>query len=79
MKNFLKIDGEYGLGKGDTNKVVYITPELIGNTILKNWDNLYKIPYDGAYLFLDEKNLEIIFNYFKASDRDKKINQILNE
>jgi hypothetical protein len=68
MKNFLKIDGEYGHGKGDTNKVVYITPELIGNTILKNWDNLYKIPYDGKYLFLDEN---ILWRSHLANDYSK--------
>lgn len=84
MKSWLKINGSVGTGHlYDAEEVVFINPDIIGDTIYKylisRGKNGFKIDYGNKYLYVDEENLQIIFNYFKASNRDEKIDQILND
>lgn len=84
MKVFCKIDAEYGMGAPYVNeKIAYINLEKIGDTIFfkkgcRGEKDIYKVEYSGKYLFVNEENLQIILNYFQASNRNVKIDQILS-
>lgn len=84
MKSWLKIKGRVGSGfYYEAVEVVYINPNRIGDTIFKSncikGNSCFKIEYGDKYLYVDGENLQIILNYFKASNRDEKIDQILND
>lgn len=83
MKKWLKIEALVGddlLYK--SNPVVYINPDLIGDTVYKVYERsmpkyIYKVEYGKTWLWFTEESFNSLLNYFKSLEREEKINSII--
>jgi hypothetical protein len=84
MKWF-KIDALIGDDLNFRSKsVLYINPDLIGDTVYAVYERAMpsytcKVEYNKSWLWLTDENFNLLLIYFKAKQRDDKIDEILND
>lgn len=81
MKWF-KIEAKIGLNLDSSEDVIYINPDLLGDTVYKAYsryykEHTYKVDYSNTFLFLKEETFNSLLNYFKSLEREEKINSII--
>lgn len=84
MKKWFKIDARVGddlVYRSDS--VLYINPDKIGDTVYKVYNPIIsytiKVEYGKSWLWLTEESFNSLLTYFKAQERDDRINEILND
>ena len=83
MKKWFKIEAKIGSDLDRAETAVFINPDLLGDTVYtasSRWNNrfVYKIGYSNTFVFFTEEGFNSLLSYFRAQERDEKIEQILN-
>jgi len=84
MKKWFRIEAKIGSDLDRADNAVYINPDLLGDTVYtasSRWNNrfVYKVEYSNTFVYFTEEGFNSLLTYFKAKERDEKINEILND